>query len=248
MPPWLLDDLLITLQTSSSFQADTLWNNKTICQHIHFWFWPMPIQNHNCCNFKKRRWIFSSKSTDFSASRADTLVQENRVIFNILDVSVNLQSQSKNISHDIHCSSEFAIAEQRCIILLYSTTKHALITSFMTNVVFASFYTSYLNTVAKYVHWNSNFQGTQKVRLLNKSLPRILLGTHISKWHQAKEWVFKIYDERVVHYTISCIIRLVGWWNEDFKSLEASSWSFLEMQVLLWRRYVRTHQSGSWPA
>ena len=108
----------------------------------------------------------------------------------------------------------------------------------MTNVVFASFYTSYLNTVAKYVHWNSNFQGTQKVRLLNKSLPRILLGTHISKWHQAKEWVFKIYDERVVHYTISCIIGLVGWWNEDFKSLEASSWSFLEMQVLLWRRYV----------
>ena len=116
MPPWLLDDLLITLQTSSSFQADTLWNNKTICQHIHFWFWPMPIQNHNCCNFKKRRWIFSSKSTDFSASRADTLVQENRVIFNILDVSVNLQSHSKNISHDIHCSSEFAIAEQRCIV------------------------------------------------------------------------------------------------------------------------------------
>ena len=45
------------------------------------------------------------------------------------DVSVNLQSHSKNISHDIHCSSEFAIAEQRCIILLYSTTKHALITS-----------------------------------------------------------------------------------------------------------------------
>ena len=109
----------------------------------------------------------------------------------------------------------------------------------MTNVVFASFYTSYLNTVAKYVHWNSNFQGTQKVRLLNKSLPRILLARHsYFKMTPSQRMVFKIYDERVVHYTISCIIGLVGWWNEDFKSLEASSWSFLEMQVLLWRRYA----------